>query len=70
MGATPRYFVSITPFNVGESVYQTDDDVFGVYDSKEVLSMKNRQFTFVVSKDCRYYSYYTSGFTVNISRQF
>ena len=70
LAPSPRYVVSLTPHNTGDAVYASMDDRYGVYNTKEVLSIKNKSFTFVVNRDCRYYSYYASGFTTNVAKRF
>jgi hypothetical protein len=70
LGDTPRYFISLTPMNDGDETYKIFNKQYGYYNTKEVFSMKNKSFSFIINKDCRYYSYYASGFTINVAKRF
>lgn len=71
-----RYHVQVTPMMTTETKtpYQTmhpASNTNGVYYlAKDIVSITNSTFCFLLDPDVAYYSYYTSGFASNVQQGF
>lgn len=74
LGATSRYNVQVTPMmtDASKAPYQTmhpqSKNNGPYYLAKDVVSMTNSSFCFLLDPDVQYYSYYTSGFAPNVQQ--
>ena len=59
LGSYPRYFLSLSPFCLEDGgPYQNMNEAYAFFNTREVFSMTNRSFSFIVNGDCERYSYY------------